>query len=142
MKKLENNSNTVQLETTTCFFRCIHFQLLFFIFIMLLCKKRTNVTLRLYYYEIFANSKYFNLNCFFLKSDLNYIFTIHSRIPQIHHPFIYFYLRNLVIFFFNVYTSYISSPFISLQYYIILSPLESRIFCFLSLICIINLFTN
>lgn len=140
MKKLENNSNTVQLETTTCFFRCIHFQLLFFIFIMLLCKKRTNVTLRLYYYEIFANSKYFNLNCFFLKSDLNYyILYIHVYLKYI---ILLSISRNLVIFFFNVYTSYISSPFISLQYYIILSPLESRIFCFLSLICIINLFTN
>lgn len=140
MKKLENNSNTVQLETTTCFFHCIHFQLLFFIFIMLLCKKRTNVTLRLYYYEIFANSKYFNLNCFFLKSDLNYyILYIHVYLKYI---ILLSISRNLVIFFFNVYTSYISSPFISLQYYIILSPLESRIFCFLSLICIINLFTN
>lgn len=140
MKKLENNSNTVQLETTTCFFRCIHFQLLFFIFIILLCKKRTNVTLRLYYYEIFANSKYFNLNCFFLKSDLNYyILYIHVYLKYI---ILLSISRNLVIFFFNVYTSYISSPFISLQYYIILSPLESRIFCFLSLICIINLFTN
>lgn len=140
MKKLENNSNTVQLETTTCFFHCIHFQLLFFIFIMLLCKKRTNVTLRLYYYEIFANSKYFNLNCFFLKSDLNYyILYIHVYLKYI---ILLSISRNLVIFFFNVYTSYISSPFISLQYYIILSPLESRIFCFLPLICIINLFTN